>query len=53
MTPGRHGVRLGAEQEYRSVPRGLSDCGSAAQPYREAVVGVLECDVDVELMDNP
>lgn len=38
---------------YRSVPRGLSDFGSAAQPYREAVVGVLECDVDVELMDDP
>jgi hypothetical protein len=26
--------------------------GAAAQPYREAVVGVLEGDVDVELMDD-
>ena len=36
-----------------SAPRGLSDCGAAAQPYREAVVGVLECDIDVELIDDP
>ncbi len=31
----------------------LSDRGAAAQPYREAVVGVLERDIDVELMDEP
>ena len=37
----------------RSVPRGLSGRGGAAQPYREAVVGVLECDIDVELVDEP
>jgi hypothetical protein len=32
---------------------GLLDRGAAAQPYREAVVGVPECDIDVELVDDP
>ena len=32
---------------------GLWDGGAAAQPYREAVVGVPECDIDVELVDEP
>jgi hypothetical protein len=32
---------------------GLSDGGAAAQPYRETVVGVPECDIDVELVDEP
>ena len=32
---------------------GLSHCRAAAQPYREAVVGVLERDIDVELVYAP
>ena len=46
-------VAVTAPRHARSAPRGLANRRAATQPYREAVVGVLECDIDVELVDEP
>ena len=43
----------GVTRSPAQVPGGLSGRGAAAQSYREAVVGVLERDIDVELVDEP